>query len=135
MEGKNSDKNQALINKIKLIRSLSPSNKDIYLRMNNPDETHEKINYRNSEVQLKKASLSSLKDNQKPNATEKPNKKENKEKNRVLANSLSKTKKKSPFIDKYRKKYFPNTYFADNYKNNDDFTDIAQKSKNKCSGY
>ena len=116
MEDKNyNDKSQKIINKIKYIKNLSPSNKEIFLKKKANDESNDKSEYNN----IKQVSLSPFNLAHKPLSSEKQlfhnrakiksKEKENekqKEKDNSKNNSVNKTKNLTPLIHKYKKKNF-----------------------------
>ena len=118
MEDKNyNDKSQKIINKIKYIKNLSPSNKELFLKRKANDEPNDKNEYNNiKQVSLSPfnnahKSLSSEKqlfhNRAKIKSKEKENEKEKeKEKDNSKNNSVNKTKNLTPLIHKYKKKNF-----------------------------
>ena len=114
MEDKNiNEKSQKIINKIKYIKNLSPSNKDNLLRKKISEEKNDKnnnnIDFNNN---IKKVSLSpfSYTHIQKPASTEKELfreriRRKSKEKE-IEKNSINKSKNLTPLIHKYKKKNF-----------------------------
>ena len=109
MEDKNyNEKSQKIINKIKYIKNLSPSNKDSLLRKKISEEKNDKNNNNINKVSLSPFNHTHI---QKPISTEKElfrdriNKK-SKEKEKEKNISINKSKNLTPLIHKYKKKNF-----------------------------
>ena len=134
MEDKN-ERNQKIIDKIKSIKNISPSNKELFKKKIS-DEANDKISYNNYPFKtqnISKVSFSPFNHNKKSISTEKElfrgkqkNKSKDKEKNRTKNNSTNKSKNLTPLIHKYKKKNF-----YDIYHNNEVVRDESIDKKNK----
>ena len=131
MEEKN-ERSQKIIDKIKSIKNLSPSNREIFLKKRISDENNDKISYNNyhNNNNISKMPLSPFNGNKKSTSTEKESFKEkakNKSKEKEKYGAINKSKNLTPLIHKYKKK---NLYDHNNYEAIRNFDETNDK-KNK----